>query len=66
MLSPVDGVDEIGLIKNFCVIPGKKLNFDLPTLIIPAGLDSVPGNKKMFTFRASRYASLKIHCHNFN
>lgn len=43
LLSPVDGVDEIGMIDNFCTTPGEKLNFDLPTLIMPAGLDGVPG-----------------------
>ena len=43
LLSPVDGVDEVGMIDDFCTTPGEKLNFDLPTLIIPAGLDGVPG-----------------------
>eukprot|EP00095_Tigriopus_kingsejongensis_P012448 maker-scaffold89_size390429-snap-gene-2.24 protein:Tk12448 transcript:maker-scaffold89_size390429-snap-gene-2.24-mRNA-1 annotation:"hypothetical protein DAPPUDRAFT_307488" len=43
MMSPVDGVDELGLIKQFCVVPPEQVNFDVPTLIIPAGLDSIPG-----------------------
>ncbi len=43
MISPVDGVDPFGLIDDFCITPGEKLEFELPTLVLSAGLDSVPG-----------------------
>ena len=34
LLSPVDGLDPLGVIKNFIITPGKMLPFALPTLII--------------------------------
>lgn len=43
MMSPVDGVDELGIIKKFCIEPPSQVSFNVPTLVIPAGLDSVPG-----------------------
>ena len=43
LLSPVDGVDPFGFIHDFCITPGEKLPFELPTLMLVAGLDSVPG-----------------------
>jgi len=43
LLSPVDGADPFGLIDNYCITPGELLNYDIPTLIMPTGLDSVPG-----------------------
>ena len=43
MISPVDGVDPYGFIREYCITPGEKLNFETPTLIISAGLDGVPG-----------------------
>ena len=43
MLSPVDGVDPYGLVQEYCINPGEKLNFETPTLIMTSGLDGVPG-----------------------
>ena len=44
LLSPVDGVDPFGFINEYCITPGEKLNFETPTLVLIAGLDSVPGD----------------------
>ncbi len=46
MMSPVDGTDPFGLDPDpdFCTINGEKLNFETPTVILPVGLDSVPGH----------------------
>merc|ERR1712232_1489821 len=41
MMDPVDGFDPFGVLKNFCVTPGKKLNFDTPALLLRTGLDPV-------------------------
>jgi len=43
MLSPVDGADPFGIIDEYCITPGEFLNFNMPTLVIQAGLDPVPG-----------------------
>lgn len=43
LLSPVDGVDPFGFIDDYCIIPGEKVNYETPTLILSVGLDSVPG-----------------------
>ena len=43
LFSPVDGVDPFGLIDNFAITPGQLLNYNVPTLLIMTGLDSVPG-----------------------
>jgi len=43
MMSPVDGVDPYGIIGETCIHPPNKLNFNIPSLIISGGLDSVPG-----------------------
>ena len=43
LMSPVDGVDPYGIIGDTCIEPGTNLNFQIPTLIISGGLDSVPG-----------------------
>jgi len=43
MMSPVDGVDPYGIIGDTCIDPPNKLNFQIPSLIISGGLDSVPG-----------------------
>ena len=40
-LSPVDGADPWGLIEDYCIQPNETLNYDIPTLILPAGLDHV-------------------------
>merc|ERR1711970_216268 len=42
-LSPVDGFDPFGWIPIDCINPGEYLNFAVPQLILPAGLDNVPG-----------------------
>ncbi|XP_050709242.1 uncharacterized protein LOC126995274 [Eriocheir sinensis] len=42
LFSPVDGVDPIGLIPEFCITPGEYLNFGLPTLHLMVGFDNVP------------------------
>ena len=60
LFSPVDGVDPFGLIHNFAITPGEVLfshlyilsqmflfqylNYSVPTLVMMAGLDGVPGN----------------------
>ena len=43
LFSPVDGVDPFGLIDNFAITPGQPLNYNLPSLLLMTGLDSVPG-----------------------
>ena len=43
LFSPVDGVDPFGLINNFAITPGQPLNYNVPSLLIMTGLDSVPG-----------------------
>jgi len=44
LMSPVDGVDPYGIITSeVCIDPPNLLNFQVPTLIIAGGLDSVPG-----------------------
>ena len=46
LLSPVDGLDPLGIVKNFIITPGKMLPFAIPTLVIAAELD--PENKMGF------------------
>ena len=48
MISPVDGVDPYGFIREYCITPGEKLNFETPTLIISAGLDGIPGKRYQY------------------
>ena len=43
LLSPVDGADPYGIIDETCITPPKKLNFQVPSLIVSGGLDSQPG-----------------------
>ena len=43
MLSPVDGIDPLGIIRNFCTSRLFDVKFDTPSLIIAGGLDQVPG-----------------------
>ena len=43
MLSPVDGVDPYGIVQEYCITPGEKLNFEVPTLVMTSGLDGIPG-----------------------
>ena len=43
LFSPVDGVDPFGLIDDFTITPGQYVNYALPTLVLMAGLDGVPG-----------------------
>lgn len=43
LMSPVDGVDAVGLIPIFCITPGQTLNYAIPTLHLAAGLDNVGG-----------------------
>ena len=43
LLSPVDGADPYGIIDETCITPPKKLNFQVPALIVSGGLDSQPG-----------------------
>ena len=43
LLSPVDGLDPYGFLDYYCIVPGEKLNFETPTLLISAGYDNVPG-----------------------
>ena len=42
LLSPVDGADPMGMVKDFIITPGKMLPFAIPTMIIGTGLDPVP------------------------
>lgn len=46
LLSPVDGVDPFGIIDSFCLKEEDVVNFVTPTLIMPAGLDDVPGKQQ--------------------
>ena len=48
LMSPVDGEDPYGLIDNYCVTPGEELDYEIPTLVLPAGLDDVPGKNILF------------------
>jgi len=41
MMDPVDGFDPFGMVNNFCTTPGKKLEFDVPALLLRTGLDPV-------------------------
>jgi len=41
MMDPVDGFDPLGMVNNFCTTPGKKLDFDVPALLLRTGLDPV-------------------------
>jgi len=41
MMDPVDGFDPFGVYPDFCVTPGKKVNFDTPALLLRTGLDPV-------------------------
>jgi len=43
LFSPVDGVDPFGLIDDFAITPGQYVNYALPTLVLMAGLDGLPG-----------------------
>ena len=43
LLSPVDGADPYGIVDETCISPPKKLNFQVPALIVSGGLDSQPG-----------------------
>ena len=54
MLSPVDGLDPYGIWEEYCIEPGTKLAFETPTLLMPAGLDNLPGtrNKTIQLFTA--------------
>lgn len=47
-ISPVDGVDPLGLIPEFCITPGEYLNYGIPTLHIEGGYDSIPGEPRGF------------------
>merc|ERR1719456_171824 len=38
-MDPVDGQDPLGIVKNFCITPGQKLNFSIPALLVRTGLD---------------------------
>ena len=40
-LSPVDGADPWGIQDDFCTHHNETLNFEIPTLILSAGLDAV-------------------------
>jgi len=43
LFSPVDGLDPFGLVELFAITPGEYLNYEVPTLVIMAGLDNQPG-----------------------
>ena len=43
LFSPVDGFDPFGLVDLFAITPGEYLNYEVPTLVIMAGLDNQPG-----------------------
>ena len=47
MLSPVDGIDPMGIVRDFCTSRLHDVNYDTPTLIVANGLDTVPGNIKL-------------------
>jgi hypothetical protein len=43
-LSPVDGTDPFGVIDgDFAITPGQLLNYEIPSLVVKAGLDPIPG-----------------------
>eukprot|EP00756_Hemistasia_phaeocysticola_P013680 Hpha_TRINITY_DN15295_c3_g11::TRINITY_DN15295_c3_g11_i1::g.68473::m.68473/K08099/E3.1.1.14; chlorophyllase len=39
MMDPVDGFDPYGIVKNYCITPGQKVNFTIPALLLRCGLD---------------------------
>jgi len=44
LLSPVDGTDPFGLIRDeMCIEDGVLLHYNMPTLTVKAGLDPIPG-----------------------
>ena len=43
LMSPVDGSDPFGINDDNCITPGIPLNFETPALVMPAGLDNIPG-----------------------
>lgn len=47
MHDPVDGADPMGVIDDWCITPGKFLNFDIPTYHLSAGLDPAVGELKI-------------------
>ena len=52
MMSPVDGIDPWGMIPSYCIKPGEKLNFEIPTLVMAAGWDWDTGKKKYLKIHA--------------
>lgn len=45
MMDPVDGFDPYGIIKNYCITPGQKVNFTTPALLLRCGLDPKHASK---------------------
>jgi len=41
MMDPVDGYDPFGVVKNYCITPGQKVEFSTPALLLRTGLDPV-------------------------
>lgn len=48
MMSPVDCTGKT--CDSHCITPGDLLNFEIPTLVLPAGLDDLPGKKSILIF----------------
>ncbi|XP_018028085.2 uncharacterized protein LOC108683295 [Hyalella azteca] len=44
LTSPVDGVDPFGVVDDYCTSLDSTLNFSIPTIVMAAGLDDVPGS----------------------
>ncbi|XP_043238699.1 chlorophyllase-2-like [Amphibalanus amphitrite] len=44
LMSPVDGFDPFGIVDEFCIVPGQRVNFTLPALVLTAGLDAEKGS----------------------
>ena len=45
LMSPVDGYDPFGIVDEFCIVPGQRVNFTLPALVLTAGLDADKGQR---------------------
>ena len=46
LMSPVDGADPYGIIDEYCINPGHRVNFTLPALVLTAGLDAEKGEQR--------------------
>ena len=46
LMSPVDGADPYGIVDDYCITPGQRVNFTIPALVLTAGLDATKGQAR--------------------